>query len=112
MITRYYPNTTQYLPSDHGASHSYFYTNASNNARILHAIIAYTITIIVDINLSSLSAISMLLMHVYPFYPLPGNMLYPRVLSMRLYQMLPRVLPGIYLVFTNIFTLKAMMGNG
>ena len=84
-ITRSYPNTTQYLPSDHGASHSYSYTNASNNARILHAIIAYTITIIVDINLSSLSAISMLLMHVYPFYPLPGKTLYPRVLSMRLY---------------------------
>eukprot|EP00956_Cyclotella_meneghiniana_P026635 scaffold58107_cov70-Cyclotella_meneghiniana.AAC.6 len=24
-------------------------------------------------------------MHVYPFYPLPGKRLYPRVLSMRLY---------------------------
>eukprot|EP00956_Cyclotella_meneghiniana_P034233 scaffold102680_cov77-Cyclotella_meneghiniana.AAC.3 len=72
--------------------------NASNNARILHAIIAYIITIIVDINLSRLSAISMLLMHVYSFYPLPGKTLYLRVLSMRLYQMLPRVLPGIYLV--------------
>eukprot|EP00956_Cyclotella_meneghiniana_P023985 scaffold47667_cov57-Cyclotella_meneghiniana.AAC.5 len=96
-ITRSYLNTTQYLPSDHGASHSYSYTNASNNARILHAIIAYTITIIVDVNLSSLSAISMFLMHVYR---LPGKTLYPRLLSMRLCPDIPHDLPGIYRVFT------------
>ena len=64
VITVNNPNTTQYLPHDHGASHFYSYKNAFHIARILHAIIAYNITIIVEINLSSFSAISMLLMNV------------------------------------------------
>ena len=43
-----------------------------HNAILLHAIIAYTITIIVAINLKSLSGISMLLECMFSNFTAPG----------------------------------------